>query len=56
MSPTLIITPGNLKISTIILNMLANFMIIKRDRLLQTIFIWNELKFKTGNDLARALE
>ena len=31
-------------------------MIIKRDQLLQTTFIWNELKLETGNDLARALE
>ena len=42
----------NLKISTIILNMLANFMILKRDQLLRIIFIWNELKLETGNDLA----
>ena len=31
-------------------------MIIKRDRLLHTIFIWNELNFETGNDLAHTLE
>ena len=52
----LIITPCYLKISTIILNMLANFMITKRDQLLQTIFIWNKLKLETGNDRARTLK
>ena len=31
-------------------------MITKRDQLLQTIFIWNELKLETGNDLARTLQ
>ena len=31
-------------------------LIIKRDQLPQTIFIWNELKLETGNDLARTLE
>ena len=48
--------PSYLKILTIILYMLANFMIIKQDQILQTIFIWNELKLETGNDLTRILE
>ena len=35
-----------------ILNILTNIMITKPNRLLQTIFIWNELKLKMGNYLA----